>query len=64
MISHNRSKSGKSGAPSYMTPVAPLASGAVDDVRMAGDPADVGGAPVDVVRLEVEDVLMGRGRPR
>ena len=32
---------------------------AVDDVRVAGDPADVGGAPVDVgVGLQVEDVLV------
>ena len=30
---------------------------AVDDVAVAGDPADVGGAPVDVVLLEIEDVL-------
>ena len=33
----------------------------VDDVGMPGDPADVGGAPVDVVLLDVEDVVM-RGR--
>ncbi len=32
----------------------------VDDVAVAGDPADVGRAPVDVVLLEVEDPL-GRG---
>ena len=32
--------------------------GAVDDVAVAGDPADVGRAPVDVVGLEVEDVVM------
>src|SRR5690606_39210999 len=35
--------------------------GPVDDVAVPGDPADVGGAPVDVVLLEVEDVL-GRQR--
>ena len=32
---------------------------AVDDVGVAGDPADVGGAPVDVVVLEVEDRPVG-----
>src|SRR5262249_16344388 len=33
---------------------------AVDDVRVPGDPADVGGAPVDVgLRLEVEDGVVG-----
>ena len=31
---------------------------AVDDVAVAGDPADVGGAPVDVAVVIVEDVLM------
>ena len=35
---------------------------AVDDVGVAGDPADVGGAPVDVgLGLEVEDVAVGGG---
>ena len=29
----------------------------VDDVRVAGDPADVGGAPVDVFFLQIEDPL-------
>ncbi len=34
----------------------------VDDVGVAGDPADVGGAPVDVpLGLEVEDVAVGPG---
>ncbi|KAF5054275.1 hypothetical protein DSECCO2_389690 [anaerobic digester metagenome] len=32
---------------------------AVDDVTVAGDPAGVGGAPVDVVLLDVEDVAGG-----
>ncbi len=31
----------------------------VDDVAVAGDPADVGGAPVDVVVAEIEDELRG-----
>ncbi len=31
---------------------------AVDDVAVAGDPADVGGAPVDVAVVIVEDVLV------
>jgi hypothetical protein len=35
---------------------------AVDDVAVAGDPPDVGGAPVDVgLGLEVEDVLVREG---
>jgi hypothetical protein len=33
----------------------------VDDVAVAGDPADVGGAPPDVAGVVVEDVLEGRG---
>ena len=37
---------------------------AVDDVGVAGDPADVGRAPVDVrLGLQVEDVAVGRGDP-
>ena len=32
---------------------------AVDDVAVAGDPADVGGAPVDVFFFEVEDPFGG-----
>src|SRR5207237_7150410 len=36
--------------------------GAVDDVAVPGHPADVGGAPVDVVvALEIEDEMVGRG---
>ena len=35
---------------------------AVDDVAVAGDPADVGGAPVDVVVLDVEHRPVGVGR--
>ena len=34
----------------------------VDDVAVAGDPADVGGAPVHRVGLDVEDVVVGRSR--
>src|SRR3546814_11086353 len=34
---------------------------AVDDVAVAGHPAHVGGAPVDVVFLEVEHRLLGVG---
>ena len=32
---------------------------AIDDIRMASDPADVGCTPVDVVVAEVEDVFGG-----
>src|ERR1043166_6686321 len=35
---------------------------AVENVAVAGDPADVGGAPVDVAVVIVEDVLMRHGR--
>ena len=41
----------------------PVAERPVDDVAVAGDPADVGGAPVDVlVPLQVEDVVVRRRR--
>ncbi len=33
---------------------------AIDDVAVAGDPADVGGAPVDVAVVVVEHVLVGQ----
>ena len=32
---------------------------AIDDVAVAGDPADVGGAPEDIVVAQVEDVFAG-----
>ena len=35
---------------------------AVDDVAVAGDPADVGGTPVDIAFVVVEHVLVGHGR--
>src|SRR5690606_30716205 len=38
-----------------------VGQGAVDDVGVAGDPADVGGAPVDVVGFEVEHGVVGVG---
>ena len=31
---------------------------AIDDVAVAGDPADVGGAPIDVLVAEIEDYLV------
>ena len=34
---------------------------AVDDVAVAGDPADVGGAPVDVVFVQIENQLGAPG---
>ena len=36
----------------------------IDDVAVAGDPADVGGAPVDVAVVIVEDVAGGSARRR
>ena len=38
-----------------------IGEGTVDDVRVSGDPTDVGGAPVDVARVVVEDVFEGGG---
>ncbi len=38
-----------------------VGQGAVDDVGVARDPADVGGAPVDLAFLVVEGVLVGHG---
>ena len=46
-----------SGAPSYITRGRAVGERAVDDVAVAGHPADVGGAPVGVVFLQVEDPL-------
>src|SRR5690606_40850953 len=39
-----------------------IAQRAVDDVGVAGDPADVSGAPVDLALLVVEHVMMGQCR--
>ena len=35
---------------------------AVDDVAVAGDPADIGGAPVNIAVVIVEDILMRHRR--
>ena len=40
-----------------------IREGAVDDVGVAGDPADIGRAPEDVVFLEVKDVFMRHRGP-
>ena len=37
----------------------PVGHGSVDDVRVPGDPADIRGAPEDIVLLHVEDPLVG-----
>ena len=37
---------------------------AVDDVAVAGDPTDIGGAPVDVIVVQIEHVLVGEGHLR
>ena len=42
----------------------PVAQRAVHDVAVPGDPADVGGAPVDRVGLDVEGVVVRRARRR
>ena len=52
--------SGESGAPSYITHGRAVRQRTVDDVAVAGHPADVGGAPVDVLFLEVEHQLRRR----
>ncbi len=59
IISQKRSSCGQLGAPSYMNVGGAGGQRAVDDVAVAGDPADVGRAPVDVVVAEVEDPLDG-----
>ncbi len=33
----------------------------IDDIAVAGHPADIGGAPVDIALVIIEDVLMGPG---
>ena len=63
MMLQKRSLSGQSGEPSYMTPVTPSDKRTVDDVAVTGDPADVGGAPPDVVVFQIEDVLRRRDDP-
>jgi hypothetical protein len=40
-----------------MSEVAPLAQGAVDEVAVARDPTHVGGAPVNVLVAQIEDVF-------
>jgi hypothetical protein len=41
----------------------PVGQRTVDDVAVTGDPADIGGAPIDVgLGVQVEHVLMGEGR--
>ncbi|MNZ76278.1 hypothetical protein D3C78_947790 [compost metagenome] len=39
-----------------------VGQGAVDDIAVAGDPAHVSRAPVDIAFVVVEDVLVGHGR--
>ena len=57
MMCQKRAQSGKFGAPSYIMHVRAARERAVDDVAVAGHPADVGRAPVEVVVAQVEDVL-------
>ena len=38
-----------------------VGEGAVDDIAVAGDPADIGGAPEDVAVVVIEGDLMGQG---
>ena len=37
---------------------------AIDDIAVAGDPADIGGAPIDIALVVIEHILMGPGRPQ
>ncbi len=41
----------------------PVRQRAVDDIGVPGDPADIGGAPVHVRLLQVEDIFMGHRGP-
>ena len=43
-------------------PGGPVAQRAIHDVRVAGDPADVGRAPEDLLRMIVEDKLVSYRR--
>ncbi len=60
MIDHQRSGSGYCGAPFIEDAGCAVRKRAVHDVRVARDPANIGGAPVHVVGLEVEDVAVRR----
>ena len=51
---------GEVGRPLVHDAGRPVAERAVHDVAVPGDPADVGGAPVDRVGLDVEDVVVRR----
>ena len=60
MISHQRPGCGVVGRALVEHLGGAVGERAVDDVAVAGDPADVGGAPVDVgLGVQVEDVLVG-----
>ena len=41
-----------------------VGQGAVNDIAVPGDPADVGRAPVDVLLLGIEDPLVSQGSPQ
>ena len=42
----------------------PVSQRAVDDIAVAGDPANIGGAPVNVILFQVENPLGGGLRPQ
>ena len=58
-MSQNRSLSGKSRRALVHHRGSAVGQGAIDDIAMAGDPANVGGTPVDVLLLKVKDPLGG-----
>jgi hypothetical protein len=58
-----REASGQFGTPSNIKRRAAVRERAVDDIAMAGDPADIGGAPIDLARLVIEHQLVGVARP-
>ena len=63
MIDQNRLKSGKFGRTFVHQRRRAVGQRAVDDVAVARDPADVGGAPVDILIVQIEDVFGGDIRP-
>ncbi len=61
-MSQNRSRCTWSGAPSYIITVAPCRQRSVHNVRVSRHPADIRGAPEDIVIAKIEDVASRRHR--
>src|SRR6266404_3394889 len=44
--------------------VSTIGQRAINDIAVAGDPADIGGAPINVAVVIIEHILVGIGRPQ